>query len=295
MKSLKLLIFLIIISPIFLMAEDIYVKVIQLKSKKHFSYVYSVLNRAKMNMMVKKTRQNRQDIFTIYSGPYKSKESQANAITHTKKYFANAKLVRFKPKKLNSDDADAQNASGKLRNYKHTSGFFIGAGAGFTAAPSTHIIETGAVSINEPKDKGINTKVAAGYSFKNGAVGSVNYARLDTNDLVFNNLYLSLNYRFEDIGELVPYFGASVGISSLKWNTSPIDDPNAGSNNDSDSILYGTQAGLIYEGFYPLSFNLEYNCMMMEHTTNITQDSSNSSKLEHNAIHSVQFFIHYNF
>jgi hypothetical protein len=295
MNSLKILIFAIFVSPILLIAEDIYVKVVQLKTNKNFSYVYSVLSRADMNMFVKKTRKDRSYIYTIYSGPYKSKPEQSRAITHAKKYFKDARLIRFKPKKLESESTSANGANKNIESFKYTEGFFIGLGGGYVSAPSSHVIDEGSVIVTIPDSKGASYKVAAGYSFDNGLMSSVNYLVLDTSDITLSNLYASLNYRFDDMEEFVPYFGASVGMSSLKWGISPIDDANSLSNNDSDSLLYGTQAGLIYQGFYPLSFSIEYNCMFMQHTANITQDTSNSSKLEHNSLHSAQFFIHYNF
>jgi hypothetical protein len=219
---------------------------------------------------------------------------QSNALRHTKNFFPQARLIRFAPKKLSSDEI-AKNNANKKQNYKYREGFFLGLGLGYASVPSTHLIQTGSLIVNEPSSSAVNQKVHAGYNFDNAFVGSINYLLLDTGDLVFNNVYLSLNYRFEDIKSYVPYFGVSAGISNLKWNTSPINEPDDASKNNSSTTSLGTQTGVLYEGFNPVSVGFEYNTMFMQHTTNITQDATNSSKLQHKVLHSVQFFIHYNF
>ncbi len=273
-------------------AEEIYVKVVKQKNKNNFNYVYNVLNRAGMNMFIKRSRENRTYMYTVYSGPYKTRNSAQKAYTYTKRYFREARLVRFGSKKTTRE-----NSSTAITNRQKTNSgnFFAGAGLGYGSAPSTHVVQNGSVSIKQPNDTGMNYAAFLGYNFSKYMTGVLNIEFLNLDDLTLNNVYGSLNYNFLTSKEFSPYVGVSLGVSGLKWSNPPLDNANETSNSDSESIIYGTQAGLRYNGFYPFTYELLYKCMFTNHTTNITQDTTNRSQLEHNTLHSIGFSLLYNF
>lgn len=222
--------------------------------------------------------------YIIYSGPYVNKTTTLYAFTKIKRYFPNATLLLQSEKK-------------QQRVKKSDSlPFFIGVGMSYSSAPSSHIIESGTVEINKPKNSGLSYGVDAGYNFYDHFAIGLGYLKFDTDDLVFNNLYGILNYKFSPFKEkFTPYFEVVAGYSTLKWNIDPITNASSDSNNDSTSPFLGTQAGILYSLSQHISLFTEYQCMFMTHTTNLTVDNKNRSKIQHTTLHSLQIGLQYNF
>ncbi len=252
-------------------AKDIYIQVTSTSSKNTLRAINKKFK--KMNLkMIYKTNVTK---YFIYSGPYTNVDSSKFALNKIRNYFPNAIIKPHKIKK------------GK------DSGTYLNLALGFSSAPSTHEVEKGCVIIEAPKNKGVSYNVDSGYTFENGLSLGVGYLRFDATDLLFDNLYGSINYRFNDYNNFIPYIGMLGGYSSLKWFTDPIDDPQEGSNNNSSSLLFGTQTGLVYKLTGIFSIYMGYQCLFMNHITNISLDTKNSSKLKHNTLHTVQVGFHF--
>jgi len=295
MKKLGILLIVFFCLPSLGMA-DVYVKVGETNTKRGLSYTYAKLQKMKMKMFYKTSMKNYKPLYSIYSGPYRSPRTQKIALKNARIFFKGAKLVQLasprsplKKKLLKKTTATPTKISTKTTPYS------VGIGLGYATAPSTHVIKSGSVSIVEPKNSGLNTLLYIGYDLNEDFYLSLNYMKMDAEDLVFDNFYATLNYKFATIGDFIPYFGVSMGASSLRWNTSPLEQANAEANNDSESLLYGTQLGLSYKGFNMYRPFVQYHCMFMQHATNLTQEVSNTSKLQHKTLHSILFGIGYSF
>jgi len=288
-----ILVFLLSLSTV-LLSDDVYINVTNVKSKKQLNYPYKMLKLMGFKMSYKQKSYG----YAVYVGPYNSKASLSKAYKKIKYNFENARIIvhKSKPEIIKSNIEKQEVEKPKKTSKKHN-GYIIGAGVGYANAPSTHSIINGTVIISEPNSSGINYTVFGGYNFNNNISLLLNYMHLYADDLEFHNYYSSINYKFSSVLNINPYFGVSVGYSELKWNTSPIPLLNASptSGNDSSDIMYGTQVGFNYKLFNNISFKMDYSCLFLNHATNIILDSSNSSKLQHNTLHSLLFGIEYNF
>ncbi|MEA3228749.1 MAG: hypothetical protein U9P38_06740 [Campylobacterota bacterium] len=271
MKFIAILLLTFLISQTLLNAEEIYIQVTTATSKKKLRTINKKFKNMSLPMVHKKTTTR----YLIYSGPYRSGASASFALERIQQTFPNAKIKT------------------KKKTKEKKSGAYLNIALGFSSAPSTHAVEEGCVIIEEPNNKGISYNIDGGYTLKNGFSIGLGYLRFDATDLLFDNVYGSLNYRFNDYYDYTPYIGVLGGFSGLKWFTDPIDNPLEGSNNDSSSFLFGTQTGIVYNSGSVVSLYLGYQCLFMNHITNITLDKENSSKLKHNTLHTLQIGLHF--
>ncbi|MEA1982452.1 MAG: outer membrane beta-barrel protein [Campylobacterota bacterium] len=285
-----------------LAAQDNYLLVTKVKDKKHLPSIHSKFSKLELKMLY--SYNDKSKFYTIYSGPYQTIASARVAQRRLKPYFkhtriSSRKTLNKRAKRESQKKPQTQERQTKVEiTSKKKSGFYVGLAAGYASAPSSHIISSGSVLIDEPKNEGLTLSASAGYNFKSGFSLGLGYMNFDANDIEFDNLYTELNYRFEAYNSFVPYFGLLAGYSSLTWSVSPIPSPQAVSNNDSDSPFGGTQAGMLYRVVDGVSLLGVYQCLFMEHTTNVntsTQTSQNLSQLQHNTLHSLQIGINYNF
>jgi len=294
MKFITFFILIFLLSPSFLNAASNYIGVAQTTSKNQLRIINSRFKSMGLKMLYKTSGKK----YFIYSGPYKTSNSITYAIKKIKRYFPNAKILNYKAKQIPSVKAPVvikTETKYEQVKQKNKSGFYIGTAFGYSSAPSTHTISQGSVTIQEPNNSGINYMIDGGYNFENGFSFGLAYMKFDASDLVFDNMYGIVNYRFANNNNFTPYFGVLAGFSSLKWSVDPILNASETSNNDSTSLIGGTQAGVIYNGIEDISLLLGYKCIIMGHTTNIEVDTDNISKLQHKALHTLQLEIQYNF
>jgi len=270
MKFITILLLTFFMSKTLLNAKDIYIQVTSTASKGKLRAINNKFKKMNLKMIYKTSATK----YFIYSGPYEDMDSGSFALQKIKHYFPHARIKSHKVKQAKD------------------SGLYLNIAVGFSSAPSTHIVSEGCVIIDEPKNKGVSYNIDGGYTFENGFSMGVGYLRFDATDLLFDNLYGSINYRFNDYNNFIPYIGALGGYSSLKWFTDPISNKVEG-NNDSSSLIFGTQTGLVYRLNSFVAIYVGYQCLFMNHITNITVDSKNRSQLKHNTLHTVQIGLHF--
>jgi len=273
MKLMIILLLITFISQTLLSAKDIYIEVTSVKTKQKLRVVNNRFHNIKLPMIYKNFHKK----YYIYSGPYKEEQQSLVALKKIKHYFPKARIKKEKKSKTDIKE----------------SGVYLNIAVGFSSAPSTNELEEGSVIIQKPQSTGVSYNISTGYSFENGLSIGIGYLRFNATDLLFNNMYGELNYQFNDYDSFIPYIGILGGYSSLTWFTDPIDNPDKDANNDSSSFIVGTQTGLMYKITDIFSLYFGYQCLFMNHVTNITLDSSNSSKLEHNTLHTVQIGLHF--
>jgi len=297
MRFIGVLVLFFLLFPSFLSAAANFVQVTQTTKKSQLRAIKSKLSKMGLKMVYKKSGSR----YIVYSGPYRNSKSASYAVKKMKRYFPYAKVVAKKRKKFKPIGKSTKNEQAfltkklKTKDTKKMKGFFTGVSLGYSPSPSNHTVVKGTIEdLKVPNNTGISFNLDGGYHFENGFSTSLSYMKFDASDLVFDNIYGTINYRFSDFNNFVPYFGVLAGYSSLVWNVDPIKNPAEGSSNDSESFFAGSQTGIIYTGFEVVSLSFGYHCMFMGHTTNI-EDGVNSSKLQHDTLHSLQIGVQYNF
>lgn len=290
--KVKAILFLILPTAV-LYASYNYVIVTKAKNKRQLSSIKHKLDRLGLNTLYKKQRNN----YIVYSGPYR-RESLSKVLSRVDNYFPYARVSTIKVnrktrKKISNQHVQNSNIVKNVDN-----GFLLGLSTGYSYAPTTHSIKSGTVIIDEPKNSGLSYILNGGYHFKNDFTLSLNYMYFDASDIEFSNIYASVDYRLKSYDNITPYFGLLSGYSNLVWNKNPVTTVNTVSQNKSDSYFLGTQAGVMYNLSKPVSYFIKYQCIFMEHTTNIdtsTATTTNLSKLQHTTLHSLNLGIQYNF
>ncbi len=278
MKIITILLFNFFIFTTILNAKNSYIQVTTTKSKSKLKTITKKFKSMGIKTVYKKTKTK----YLIYSGPYKNQDSASDALEKIQKYYPKAQIKGHT----------------KLSNPQKDWGTYFNLSLGFSHSPSTQT--NGCVVINEPKNSGISYNVNGGYVFKSNFAFEVGYLRFDASDLLFDNVYSAVSYRFNDYrlgtdNDYVAYIGFMAGYSSLKWFHSPIPPPpdEDSSHNNSTSYLFGTKTGLIYNMFDSFSMFVGYQCLFMSHTTNLTDTDGKKSKLEHNTLHTLQLGVEF--
>lgn len=121
--------------------------------------------------------------------------------------------------------------------------FFLEADAGYAIFPYK---QYGYLDeVNNPDSDGIAFGAGLGYRLTDNYFFTLNYQRNDLGSVVFDNAYVSANFRFRfKQSSFAPYAGALAGISNMHWNTTPIST--AGTIDDSSAYLWGIQFGEEY-------------------------------------------------
>jgi len=286
MKAINFLVLFAIVSPSFLFSKS-YVKLTNHSSRSELIAIKHKLNRLGLRVIFK---QRRDGYFIIYTGPYKSENYAKYVQKRLKRSFPySVILTKRKDKKVIKPVVIKSKIVKESKDR-----FFIPISIGYASTPSTHTIKSGSVTINKPKTDGYLISTGIGYLFDNISF-TLDYDRIDTKDLLFSNISATIDYRFEKVLSVKPYFGIIGGYSSLKWSVDPIDNPSTQSNNDSKSPFYGTNAGILYNFSKDIELFSSYQCIFMDHTTNIELSTTDKSKLQHNISHSIEFGLNYKF
>lgn len=278
-------------------ASAIYIKVTDTASTKKLKQVKYTLKRLGLSSPHKTTRTK----YIVYSGPYKNSRSAGNALKKIKRYYPYARLIRpnnnNKTKTTTKKQATNKTSVPSVSKSKQDIGPFVGASLGYSSTPLTH---TGKFEIFLPKENGISYGATVGNTFKNNIFISANLLRSDTNDLIFNNYYASINYMFGPFRSFSPYIGALIGYSQLIWNMNPLDNTKNDSSNSSESLFVGTQIGAKYKVYEKTSIYINYQCLYMDQTTKLTittvgTTEEETSLLKHNSLHNLQLGVQYSF
>lgn len=286
MRWIGIIFLIFVMFPATSSAAYTYIKVTKTQNTKKLQSIRSNLQKMGQQSTYRTTKQ----AYIIYSGPYKNTRSAKYALQKIKRYFPYAKIVKTKVKPTTKKTKKRVMQRALKTSYKQDqNGFFVGAALGYSNAA---LSKTGNVEIYAPQESGISYDLQGGYRFKNSIFVALGYLRSDESDIVFDNLYTSVNYKFGPYGDFSPYFGLLAGYSKLTWNKNPLDNTSA--SNSSDSFFGGTQIGAIYKGLKVISLYANYQCLFMNHTT-VVKTTTATSNLEHKTLHNIQLGVRYNF
>ncbi len=266
-------------------ASFIYIKVTNTTNTNKLKKIKSTLNK----LAQKTTHRTTKTKYIVYSGPYTNSKSAKKALRKVKRYYPYAKIVKTN-KELQSYK-QTKKAIQTTPHSKNDKKYFLGLAFGYSSAP---VSNSGQIDLFLPKEQGISYDLSIGLHLKESFILSGGYLRVDTKDVLFDNYYTSLSYKFTPFNNFTPYIGVSGGYSQLTWNRNPLDNSTTNASNKSDSFFGGTQIGAIYDGYETLSLYINYQCLFLNHATSV-KTATASSELEHSTLQNIQFGVRYSF
>ncbi len=237
----------------------------------------------------KTTHRTTKTKYIVYSGPYANNKSAKNALRKVKRYYPYAKIVKTN-KELQSYKKTKKVAQ-TTQSSKNDKKYFVGFAFGYSSAP---VSNSGQIDLFLPKEQGISYDLSIGLHLKESFVLSAGYLRVDTKDVLFDNYYTSISYKFTPFNNFTPYVGVLGGYSQLTWNRNPLDNSTTNASNKSDSFFGGTQVGGIYDGYEIVSLYVNYQCLFLNHATTV-KTATQSSELKHKTLHNIQVGVRYSF
>lgn len=281
--------------PSALSASYIYIKATATTSPKQVKSMKSKIRSLGSNS----THISTKNRYIIYAGPYKNSKSAKYNLKKLKKYFPHAVVVKVKKpinkrssrKKVNYAKKERKPEARRALPTTSKNNYFVGAALGYSSTP---LIHNGNVDLYLPKSTGISYDINGGLNLQKNFFLTAGYLRSDATDIVFDNIYASINYSFLQFDKFTPYAGLVAGYSTITWNRNPITNTTNEASNSSSSSFGGTQIGIIYDGFKDFSLYSNYQCLFMRHNTVVYLDDT-ASNLEHKTLHNLQFGARYNF
>lgn len=153
--------------------------------------------------------------------------------------------------------------------------------------------DSGTLTLSESLDKaGSSVNFELGYTYSENIDLSLNYKRINNDDVGLDNFYISSKYRFNYSETFTPYIGANFGYSQLSWDRSPV---NTNENDvESGSFMAGLLVGILYPINKSLSLDINYQTDYMEHKTHL-ESYPNKSTLTHDLLQTFNFGFRYSF
>lgn len=156
-----------------------------------------------------------------------------------------------------------------------------------------NVTNKGTVSLNEKLNESANNfNIELGYEYSKKIDISLNYKRVNLDDVGLDNIYISSKYKLAQDKNLIPYLGLNLGYSQLSWDKNPINTPT--NDVESGSLLIGAMIGTLYKVTNNLSLDANYQLDYMRHKTKI-ENYPQSSELIHDYLQSVNLGIRYSF
>ena len=170
---------------------------------------------------------------------------------------------------------------------------FITVSAGYSSSKVKQTDEVGTITLAKPIDtKGYNLGVGVGYNYNERVFFTANYQKKYFDDVHVDNLFLSVNYRFEKIEEFYPYGGVLAGYSQMSWTTDPISS--LISDVSSGSYLVGAVIGLTYPINERLTLDVNYQLHHTNHKTHLISSPAKST-LVHSLSHNFNLGLRWSF
>lgn len=163
---------------------------------------------------------------------------------------------------------------------------FLEANAGYGISPFS---KSGNLdNAREPDTNGVVFGGGLGYRVTDNHVLTLNYAKSAYENIEFDNIYLSANFRFRfKESALAPFVGLLAGVSTMRWSTPPVKTNE--SVKDSTSAMWGVQIGEEYLLSKHFQLYAAYQFTKASHKTSITGMGEFEQNDSHNFIAGVRF------
>jgi len=214
-------------------------------------------------------------------------ESMPTEITPAAVIVPTVPLTNNTIPKVQNNDKKVQ----EKRSFKEN--YFIGLSVGFSSLDVEEKDVTGNLNLDSTLDEsGMTYGINTGYYFNESIFITLNYQYTPLDDVYFNDIFGTFNYRFKEILSFYPYVGAIIGYSQMTWDKDPLNSSN--NSNNSSSYLGGIQIGAEKHIMDQLALYISYQYLMMEHTTKI-KTFLEEKELEHTSKQNLNIGIKYFF
>lgn len=287
---MKYIVLVLLFASTFLHAENLYINVTKLTEKSDLEYVGAQFKRVGISAIYKYDGED----YVLFSGPYKNERFARRALVKINKYFPSAYIVKVRAQKDTGKRAKRYSTTTRQGKDLWYKGVFAGIHLSYNNVLATHKVETGSVLATLPKEGSLGFTLEGGYEFDNGVSLSLGYSQISNKDIVINNQYLSVKYKFTTDTAFYPYFGFLAGVSSAKWNLVPLQNV-VYIDDKSSSSLSGLESGVIYLlDKYHTSLYLGYTVLITNHTAVLEADTG-SSELNFKRLDNILVGVRYHF
>jgi len=171
--------------------------------------------------------------------------------------------------------------------------YFVGLNAGGSHFKVHETTLSGVIPLDvELQSVGTTYGLEGGYYFSKNIFATLGYKRSDLQNVYFDGLTLSLNYKFADEYFIQPYVGALIGFDVMSWKNYPINSINV--DDKSSALSAGIQLGAEIPLFGSLAIYSFYRFINLEHETNLST-SLGEKRIIHTYEQNVNFGIKYGF
>ena len=176
---------------------------------------------------------------------------------------------------------------------KSNNSFFVGVTAGSSKLAVTQNNISGSLPLDiELKDYGLNYGLEAGYYFNENIFMTLSYQQTDTENIYFNHMFSTLNYKFDEMYSISPYIGFLAGNSMMTWKNYPLKSTLV--TDSSFSLIAGAQVGSELPIYRNISTYIFYRYLLINHKTGIKTTAA-ETELEHREEQTLNMGLKYNF
>lgn len=272
MKFFTLFLLLILLSSTLFAQNSQRLIITKTSNKSHLKSINTKLTKLKIKMYIKKSGNS----YIVYSQTYNTDSLAKSALWKVKPHFRYARIVKNEAQKTDSH-VKTQKENKKVAK---ESKLFISLAVGINGIQGSSTDE----SVSMSETSGFSYGADVGYKFNKNIFISLGYRDTSTSDIAVNNLYGSLNYRFNPLDELGLFLGLLGGYSSLELSSFASSTP-------STSLLFGAQMGVIYDISQSFAIFGLYQGMILDHKVEI----DSNTQADFNLIHNTQIGLQYKF
>jgi len=233
-----------------------YILITKTSKESNLKNIKNSLDKIRVKMYVQKA----DSFYFVYSKKYTNQQKAENELQNIQVKFPYAKIV--------------------LQEKDYEEKFFLSLSIGAVDLSGSTNNQTAATIDN----RGLSYNLEAGYFYTKEIFITTAFLSSSTDDININNLYMSLNYKFDINQNIDLYMGLLGGVSSLKLT-------NYAQSSASSSLLYGLQVGAKYKIYKNFSLFSQFQSIFLTHRINFTTDE----KIDFNMLNALQAGVLYSF
>ena len=241
-------------------------------------------------------------LYRVYLGPFKN-DNDADKVLYTVRKHVSKDAYKVllsipqyksisapKSKNITINTPQVQQKTHiytSVNNIRTTNKFFMGL---TTGGGIFNIQKSGADIVGSLKSSGINYGIEGGYYLTDNTFVTIDYQRINLDDIIFDNIFSTLNYQFDGMFSISPYFGFLGGYNMMTWKNPPSNYAKAVSS----SIFLGFQAGSEMALRDDISLYLAYQYFGIDYRTSI-EIGTDTEEIKHFNEQNMLFGVKYYF
>ena len=243
--------------------------------------------------------------YTVYTGPFQNSSKANKAVVEIKKNISrDAVIINVSKDKKNTLHSNKKKLSAqsnqptptdeeKFENLYRETRFFVGLSLGLSMFKVEDKDLVGEIVLDTyPMNAGYTYGAEVGYFFINDVFITLNYQHSALENVYFDSMYTSLNYKFNNLRVVYPYIGIIGGYNIMEWTTYPVDTIKKQEN--SSSFFMGFQLGNDIPITNNINVSIFYKYLKLSNETEI-DILPDKKVIKHNSEQNINIAIRYNF